>query len=50
MTIIIAIYDYYNSHAAWQSVNKTQATPQMTGQAVNFLFTKKWSVKTNLTW
>ena len=37
---------YYKSHVVWQSVNKIQATLQMTGQAV----TKKWFVKMNLSW
>ena len=39
-------YDYYKSHVVWQSVNKIQATLQMTGQAV----TKKWFVEMNLSW
>ena len=33
-------------NVVWQSVNKTQAALQMTGQAV----TKKWLVKMNLNW
>ena len=40
MTIIL------KSHVVWQSVNKTQASLQMTGQAV----TKKWSAKINISW
>ena len=37
-------YDYYKSHVVWQSVNKIQATLQMTGQAI----TKKWFVEMNV--
>ena len=33
-------------NVVWQSVNKTQATLQMTDQAA----TKKWLVKMNLNW
>ena len=34
------------SHVVWQSVNKIQATLQMTGQSV----TKKWFVEINSSW
>ena len=34
------------SHVVWQTVNKIQATLQMTGQAV----TKKWFVNVSLSW
>ena len=37
---------YYKNHVVWQSVNKIQATLQMTGQAV----TKKWFVNPILPW
>ena len=37
-------YDYYKRTVAWQSVNKIQATLQMTSQAVK-RFYQKWSVK-----
>ena len=41
---IFCLYDYYKSHVVWELVNKIQAGPQVTGQAV----TKKLFVKINI--